>query len=367
MRRIGALDGLRGVAILLVLARHAAAYVAPEFGWFVPGGFVGVDLFFVLSGFLITSLIIERFNRNGERHPRAFYIRRALRLAPAVVCLGVVVIAFTAVVEPGTVGQTAGNILATFAYVTNYLHHAYVSPYVGHMWSLAVEEQFYLVWPLVLLALLRRGTDHRRILRGLVMTIGAIVAWRASVWVRTPVNPGLYYHTDTRADALLIGSMLGLGYPFAKDWCARHRDRLMAAGGALVAAAALSVPSSDRVLYLGGFTVVALASAAIIAAILVGAGAHAFNAPWLRRLGVLSYSLYLWHFPVFVSVDRHMTDAPLALRLLIGFGVTGIAAAGSYLGVERVFLRMKDRMSERETVARAEPADATPALVPAAA
>jgi peptidoglycan/LPS O-acetylase OafA/YrhL len=199
------LDGLRAVAALLVVFHHARTHRL----WGVLEGWNGVTLFFVLSGFLITTLLLER---GHERHPIAsFYLRRALRLLPAVVVLlaGMVVIA-AAEGEPGR--AVANTIGAVLSYTTNWALLAGVSieRHVTHLWSLAIEEQFYAVWPLLLLGVLATGRTRRQLLW---LTLGLALAsalWRAALWESGHGWERLYLRTDARADSLLVGASLAL-------------------------------------------------------------------------------------------------------------------------------------------------------------
>lgn len=237
------LDGLRGVAILLVLGSH--------FG-LVRGGFLGVDVFFVLSGFLITTLLAEEWRRDRAIDLPRFYLRRALRLLPAYLALLAVCAAATAAGSPARRADGFREVLVAGAYVSNWpTLHQTALPRLGHTWSLAVEEQFYLAWPVVLLALLR---SHAR--RGTVLAVVGGFAllsagWRAALHAtHAPDEPQvsllrLYMGLDTRADALLIGC--GVGLLAVWGWLPTGRRFAAASGAAAaLAAAALAVLSCSR-------------------------------------------------------------------------------------------------------------------------
>ena len=271
-----ALDGVRAIAILMVLLVHTGAFLVPGADdHLLPGGALGVDLFFVLSGFLITTLLLER---RGEDHPIAsFYLRRALRLLPAVVVLlvGMVVIALA----EGEAARTVANtIAAVMTYTTNWALLAGVSieRHVTQLWSLAIEEQFYAVWPLLLLGALATGRTRAQLLW---LTLGLAVAsalWRAALWESGRGWEQLYLRTDARADSLLIGAALAQ-LPWRRLAVVAPRRRSAAGAVALLAlvAAAEAFKASSAVLYLGGYTVVAVLAAVLIAAVLPGGGALA--------------------------------------------------------------------------------------------
>jgi peptidoglycan/LPS O-acetylase OafA/YrhL len=348
------LDGLRAIAIGLVLLHHTAAILVPSWAeWFFPGGFLGVDLFFVLSGFLITTLLLERRDRS-EAHPlRSFYARRALRLLPAVVALllaNLIVAAITA----DDVRKAVGSFLVVLSYTTNWaLLYGFgeVSRYLTHLWSLAIEEQFYVVWPLLLLAALRTRQSRGRIALLCVLVAVAAAVWRSALYDRGWAWLRIYIRTDARADALLVGVVLALlrvdGVMARIPRPVRSIVGLVALTGFIVAAA--GVHGASESLYRGGFTVVAFLAAAALAIELAG--------PWILRpvlgsrpfvlVGQLSYSLYLWHFLVFWIVAEHVAAASPVLRVALAWTATAVAAFACYRLVELPALRIKDRIGRR--------------------
>ncbi len=345
-----ALDGLRAVAIALVVLHHTGAFLIPaDAGSLFPGGFLGVDLFMVLSGFLITTLLIER--REHERRPIAtFYLRRLLRLLPAVVVLLLANLAY-AVLEGG-VGNALRSIVVVMFYVTNWAELAGVaiSGYVTHLWSLAIEEQFYLVWPLALFALLRRFGAPRRIVWVALAIALAAALWRLALYQSGDPWLRIYLRTDARADSLAIGAALALAGRDRLPTHALSPAARSAVGGlalaALIAAAALLAPDSPF-LYDGGFTLVAVAAALLLACVLDGEGvlARALSVGPMVALGRLSYSLYLWHFGVFQVVAAHTAAWATAPRVLLAWGLALGLATGSYLLVERPALALKGRLA----------------------
>ena len=345
------LDGLRAVAVLAVMAYH-------EPNVELSGGFLGVDLFFVLSGFLITGLLLDERRTTGSVSLRSFWNRRARRLLPALAALLLAVVVATAII--GTVDQRrdlTGGVLSALLYVSNWnliaQQHSYFDQFgslspLQHLWSLAIEEQFYLLWPLVVLACIRRS---RRLLIA-VTAIAAVSSIGLMVYFLGDGDPSRsYYGTDTRAFSLLIGA---LGAMFA--WHVRPTGRRMIAPGiigvSLLAAALFVVSDSDRWMYRGGFVAFAVISLGVI---ILASGetfvARAMSHPILRRIGFLSYALYLWHWPVrvFVTDSRlHVADTTsgrligIAVRLLLTFLLAWISMEAierwfrhSQLGVAR--------------------------------
>jgi peptidoglycan/LPS O-acetylase OafA/YrhL len=345
-----ALDGVRAVAILMVLLVHTGAFLVPGADDHVlPGGALGVDLFFVLSGFLITTLLLER--RSEHRPLASFYLRRALRLLPAVAVL-LVGTAVIALAEGEPARSVANTFAAVLTYTTNWALLAGVSieRHLTHLWSLAIEEQFYAVWPLVLLGALATASSRTQLLW---LTVGLALAsalWRAALWESGHSWERLYLRTDARADALLIGAALAQ-LPWRRVAAVSTRWRSLAGGVALVAllAAAETLKASSAVLYLGGYTVVAILAAVLIAAVLPGGGvlAATLGASTAIVIGRLSYSLYLWHFPLFIVVGEHTGAWPTTLRVVVGWALTFAVAAASYRLVERPALALKDRVGRR--------------------
>src|SRR5919199_3682700 len=207
------LDGLRALAVTAVLLYHA------DLKW-IPGGFLGVEIFFVISGYLITALLLSEWRQKGTISLKNFWLRRARRLLPALYVLLVVTLAFAVVFLPGEVAGLRGDVLAAVGYVTNwYLIFGQESYFesVGrpsmlqHLWSLAVEEQFYLIWPVVLAVGLGVGATRLRRRRVLtVALLGAAASALAMALLYTPgVDPSrVYYGTNTRATGLLFGAAL---------------------------------------------------------------------------------------------------------------------------------------------------------------
>lgn len=339
------LDGLRALAVLAVVIYHA------DLGW-LPGGFLGVEIFFVISGYLITALLLAEWRREGTIDLKSFWLRRARRLLPALWVLIGIVLAFAVLALPDEVAGLRPDVAAALGYVTNwYLILAQKSYFetVGrpsllqHLWSLAIEEQFYLLWPLFLRFILGRLSPRRALA---LIVAGAVLSLAWMVWLYVPdSDPSrVYYGTDTRAAGLLFGAALAfLWTPWGdakqaarvKPWLADIVGVL--ALGALVAACWF-IGEFDPFLYRGGLAFVALATVVVIAAVVhPGAqlGTTILGLAPLRWIGLGSYSIYLWHWPIFM-VTRPQLDVPLdgAALFALRLSATFLLAAFSYRFVE---------------------------------
>jgi peptidoglycan/LPS O-acetylase OafA/YrhL len=346
LRHIPALDGLRGAAVTGVLLFHAG---------YLTGGYLGVDLFFVLSGFLITSLLLAEWQGSGRIRLGTFWARRARRLLPAL--FGVLVgVAFYAAVfaAPSERQQIRGDGLATLAYVANWrtifagtsywTQFTAPSP-LAHTWSLAIEEQFYLVWPLLIFGLLswRRGSARAVTLTS-VSLAAVSAAWMAFKYVPDTDPSRVYLGTDTRASSVLVGAALA-AFLIWKGPISGRRSGLVAEAAGWFAVAGLAVAwatvgGQTNGLYKGGLLLCSLAVVAVIASVsrpTPGLLAKALSFAPLRALGVISYGVYLWHWPVYVLLSADRTHvgglALLGLRIACTLG----AALLSFYFIEKPF------------------------------
>jgi peptidoglycan/LPS O-acetylase OafA/YrhL len=354
-RYLPALDGVRALAIAAVFAYHLG------YRW-AAGGYLGVDLFFVLSGFLITSLLVEEWAGTGRIDLVRFWGRRARRLLPALLAMLLLLSAWVAFESGGLpvdLAQIRGDALATVLYVANwhllFAHQSYFDRFavqspLKHTWSLAIEEQFYLVWPLVILTLMRFARPWRR--AGLALTTAgalASAAWMAWLWTHGASVSRVYYGTDTRAFDLLVGASLAMLTASNPQPGTRARRALRVGSMAGLAAflgcavtagsAGGSVPSW---MFEGGLLACALAAVAVIADVRQidqGVLARLFSLRPVRYVGAISYGLYLWHWPVIVELTTARTGqsglALSAIRVGAAFGLSAV----SYRFVEQPIRR----------------------------
>ncbi len=355
------LDGLRGVAVVAVLLYHGGV------SW-SGGGFLGVEMFFVLSGFLITSLLVAEWGRSGRIALKAFWARRARRLLPALFALVAAIGVYYALAGPTkAIPGLQGDGISTLLYFSNWHQVAAGTNYFAasgpvsplqHTWSLAIEEQFYLVWPLLVLGGLslarRRGASERRslqVLLGLSLS-GALLA-SVEMGLLFASGRGLdrvYYGTDTRATGLLLGASLAVALAIRRRWPA-DGARSMAPAWARQALAAASllvvVPlaagivladGDDAWIYPFGMLATDAAMVVLIAAIVLrpqAAGARLMARAPLRGLGKISYGLYLWHFPLFLWLDESSTGQRGAALLILRLTVTLAVSLVSYVIIEQ--------------------------------
>ncbi len=354
---LAGLDGLRALAVIAVVLYHAGVD-------FVPAGFLGVEIFFVISGYLITSLLLSEHAATSAVSLRRFWMRRARRLLPALFLLVAAVLTYFAIFLPGEVAMVRGDALAAVGYVSNWAFILRDTPYfeqVGrpspllHLWSLAIEEQFYVVWPPLFVGLMA--------LRGRALLFAAIVAGivGSTVLMAVLYEPfadvsRVYYGTDTRAAGLLFGAALAVVWRagalpaprgrvvawlfYASGLARLLRLSLDIAGLAALAGLAYIVVtfnSFQPALYLGGFALVSALTVIVIAAAVAPGGrlGRVLGVAPLRAVGLRSYSIYLWHWPIFIvtrpGIDVSLGEIELlALRLAL----TLLLAEISYRFVE---------------------------------
>jgi peptidoglycan/LPS O-acetylase OafA/YrhL len=335
------LDGIRGLAVLAIIGYH------DNYHW-ARGAFLSVDAFFVLSGFLITALLIIEYRRADRVAMGAFWGRRARRLLPALFLVLIAVALYTDhYVVPWNRTSIRNDGLASLFYVANWRFifdkQSYFTLFLAasplrHMWTLAIEEQFYLIWPLVAFACLRLGRGSTRVL-GAVAGLGVVASvWAMAATYQSGDPSRAYYGTDTRAHVLLIGALTAV---LLLAWSPSDRVRrifmvLGAVGLAGTLFAWTRVSDTDPAYYHGGSVFFSLVVAVIIVAVMNGGLARRALAlrplPWIGRL---SYGLYLWHWPITVWLVPTRVHLGATQLNLLRLGLTFAVATLSYYLIER--------------------------------
>jgi peptidoglycan/LPS O-acetylase OafA/YrhL len=332
------------MAILAVLGYHS--------GSSLKGGFIGVDIFFVLSGFLITTLLFQEWSRTQAIALRNFYGRRARRLLPALF-LTVAGVGLIYAIDPSLNGGIsfgraafvvifyAGNWVAAFAN-----NPVQVLGLLDHTWSLAIEEQFYILWPLLLLICLRRRWQPQGVLALAVSLACASALLRWLLWQQGSTSH-VYFRSDTHADGLLLGCALAAVYASLRGRALilRYLGKWPVALGASVAllVVAFTYGPNDRFVYVGGLSAVAVCSAVIIGHVVCAQGSWLTRALALSPLvwvGSRSYGMYLFHIPIFtVIAASRLGDESARLVIPLEIALTMLLAAASYRWVESYFLQ----------------------------
>ena len=339
---VPALDGIRAFAVIAVMMYHAR---------FVKGGFIGVDIFFVLSGFLITSLLVREFNSQHRIDLRKFYLRRILRLAPALVLFLAAFASMSMLVLDAD--KSRSNLIETFIalfYLSNWAWAFQIHPpqFLAHTWSLSIEEQFYILWPVLLIGLLRFTRSRRDVVLAITILALSSTILRAFLAIEGTSFIRLFNGLDTRADALLIGSLFGviMSSNMISDYQQSQFEKYLKFIAPLSAIALVSfcIFARDNIqLYFWQLFTIALLAAIIILDVIVSRESVVKQVLTFKPfvwIGSISYGLYLWHFLTYKAIRLLGFDGIEVA--LIGTCLTFLIASASYYFVERPFLKLKN-------------------------
>ncbi|MGN1400203.1 MAG: acyltransferase family protein [Bacillus sp. (in: firmicutes)] len=351
-RYISGLDGLRALAVFAVIAYH----MRPDL---IPGGLLGVTIFFVLSGYLITNLLLIEWDTHNRIDLKIFWVRRAKRLLPAMFAMLFLLTAWVTIFEPAYLAKLREDFIAASLYVSNwwyifqdlsYFENMGTPSLLTHFWSLAVEEQFYILWPLLmLLGFISKAGKKRMVL----MT--CLVAILSALLMALMYEPGLdpsrvYYGTDTRIFSILIGAVLAFLWPSQKlsTQLPTHIRLFMDLTGAVALLAVLwmiaTMGEYDPFLYQGGMVLVSLLTAIVIAVIVHPASLlnRALGVRPLRWVGLRSYGIYLWQYPIIIlTAPAIQTSQPPLSRLALQVVLILLIAHLSYKFVENPLRKKK--------------------------
>ncbi len=344
IRYIPALDGLRAVAVLAVIAYHLGLPGCQ-------GGLMGVTVFFVISGYIVTKILVVEYSRTGSIDFKGFYLRRAKRLLPAIVLVVMATAALCTLFDHALLTKMRPEVLPSLLFVNNWwqvLNDASYFASIGlpspltHFWSLAIEEQFYLVLPLSLFAVLRFGgrLGRRRSLSAIILGLAALSALEMALLYDPAVDPTrVYYGTDTRAFSLLIGAFLAVATTGNRRQLPQAARAGLAAVGAVGVLACLAfMGGSAPFTYYGGMLLCSALTAALIYGTMgrdAGPIGRALGSRPMLWVGKRSYGIYLWHYPIILLLTppnsaEGITGWGLVLAVVLIF----VVAALSYTFVE---------------------------------
>ncbi|MDE9962495.1 acyltransferase family protein [Staphylococcus pseudintermedius] len=346
-RYMPGLDGVRAVAVIAIIIYH----LNPQ--W-LSGGFLGVDTFFVISGYLITSLLLTEYHNTGKIELMSFWLRRVKRLIPAVLFLVMGVIVLSLIFMPTEIQKVRADSIAAIFYVSNwwyimqnvdYFEQFAVQP-LKHLWSLAIEEQFYLVFPIVLLSLLsfiRRLKSIRIIF--LILLVISMIAMMV-LYVPNENVARVYFGTDTRIQTLLMGVLLALVWPpFQLKAKVNRQMRTLIDTAGVVGLAILFicfkfVSETNSILYYGGFFLISTVTLLVIASSVHPSGYFAkfLGNKVFTFIGSRSYSLYLWHYPIIVLIHHQFVQGQIPpLVYVVEILLMVLMAEFSYKFIEQPF------------------------------
>jgi peptidoglycan/LPS O-acetylase OafA/YrhL len=359
---VPALDVLRAFAVSIVVLSHIWE-VAPFYHWreiFSNSGFLGVDLFFVLSGFLITALLLQEQHDSGTIRLRRFYLRRAIRLLPALFALLIVYLVYANATGWPPFGSQAfvlESVRATLLYSMNWqvLWNPFAAGDLVALWSLAIEEQFYFVWPLAVIAFVGISHGARRIVPTLAGIVVAVTIWRVIVYHLWGWEAA-YLRTETRIDGLILGALVAS--LFVRGLTPARLPRWTPwAVVAVWFSLMLTVKADAGFAYQGGITLWILASAVMVLyCVSDPQPLRSWPALGAEKVGKVSYAIYLWQVPVIRAIARWADDWPDAVRFVVALVAIGVCSTLSWFLIERPAQRFRRRLEAR----RLEAAPALP-------
>lgn len=348
-RYVPALDGLRALAVLVVIAYHM------HLGW-APGGLLGVTMFFVLSGYLITGLLLKEYDDSGTISLSNFWLRRVRRIIPAVVFAVLGTALLCTIFDHALLTKMRPDVLPTLLFFNNWwqiFHNVSYFEALGapspltHYWSLSIEEQFYLIWPIALLICMKAGVKRQTMQKGIIVLI--VLSTLEMILLFDPhADPSrVYYGTDTRAFSLLIGALLAFIWPYQK-LTERAGDRMTPTGRiifnvvgvvAVVGLLVMVVVTNgfEPFIYRGGLLICSLLTAVAIAVLVhpISWISKVFELPPFVWVGKCSYSMYLWHFPIILLMTpANMQGETPWWLCLIELAIIFAVSALSYYVVE---------------------------------
>ncbi len=333
---VAGLDGLRAIAVVSVFLGHVSAHI---------GYPIGVDMFFALSGFLITRGLIRELEESGRVNLKLFYLRRVLRLMPALIAMiGLLLVVAAALGERPLLPHVFASVTA-LTYVMNWTRAFGLgfSGWLGHTWSLSIEEQFYLLWPLILMVTYRWGGVRASLCFAGILAILSL-SLRMYLYHIGATEDRIYNGFDTRADGLLIGCMLALAKPFS---LAAVAGRLWPVPAVALASSFLFIPW--QAFGTLSFTIIPMACAWLTLSLWAGTSpevARIMEAGPIRYVGRISYGLYLWHWPILNILSEYHFHNKIAVVVAEAV-LTLCLAAMSFHFIEQPVLRLKERIAPR--------------------
>ncbi len=344
-RYIRSLDGLRGIAVLAVIAYHL------NFTW-APGGLLGVTIFFVLSGYLITNLLLIEYEKNNKINLKNFWIRRARRLLPGMITVLFFITAWATLFAQPFLDRLRGDFFPALLYYSNwwyifqdlsYFETMSTPSLLTHFWSLAIEEQFYIIWPLLLVAAFHFRMNKKQVVN-LTLLLSLLSALLMAFFYSPTADPSrVYYGTDTRAFSLLIGATLAFIWPshkMSKTIPTFLRHTIDVIGTVCLIAILIMIGyinHYDSFLYRGGMFLISILTALLLTVLIHPASklSKAMTFKPLTWVGERSYSIYLWHYPIILLTSPQIsTNDASTIRILFQMGLTIVFSALSFKYIE---------------------------------